>query len=104
MPHPTLPTVVRPCRSGNHDDHEVILVDEFTARCTPPCEAAKFGNTCHHVTEARDVYARLIEREMRRRTRTGGTWLDEIDLDLIERADAERVAAERLELAYDGGR
>ena len=101
MPHHTLQTVVRPCRSGNHDDHVVILVDAVTARCTPPCEAAKFGNLCHHVREARDVQARLLEREVRRRARTGGHWIDEIDWDGIERAADERVAAERMNV---GGR
>lgn len=98
MGHPTLPTVVRPCRSGNHEDHEVILVDELTARCTPPCEAAKFGHTCHHVTEARDEIVRLREREVRRRARTGGSWLPDMDWDGIERAVVERVAAEAMQV------
>lgn len=95
MSHPTIPTDVRPCRSGKHFEHTVYMLDELTGVCEPPCEAAQFRRVCHHVREAFERRARLREREVRRRARTGGTWLSEIDFDGIEREWDERIAAER---------
>ena len=103
MSHPTMPTEVRPCRSGHHPDHVVMFVSDTIVVCTPPCEAAQYRHECRHVRDAMTLRARLMEREVRRRARTGGTWLDEIDFGGIERSYEERIADERaaIERGYE---
>lgn len=100
--HEQLEPIGVACASGRHEDgHYVMLLDELTGVCSPPCEAAQHNRRCHHVTEAREKRARRLERERMREARElrrlAGSWLDDIDFASME----EQIAIERALVAAE---